>query len=117
MNPDQLSFEDILPFSQAILQHQDRDRFDGADYVPSRDDVRLTGQLERVFNLIADGKWRTLRQIAEGTGDPEASVSAQLRHLRKPRFGSHTVNRRHLERGLYEYQLDLNEKINTSATS
>ena len=31
------------------------------------------------------GDWRTLRSIADCTGDPEASVSAQLRHLRKDR--------------------------------
>ena len=96
---------DARPFSQAILQNADHDKFDGADYVPSRDDVRLTGQLERVFNLMADGKWRTLRQIAEGTGDPEASISAQMRNLRKARFGGHTVNKTYQSDGLYVYQL------------
>ena len=35
-------------------------RFDGTDYVPSLDDVRLTGQTQRVFNLMTDGRWRTL---------------------------------------------------------
>ena len=80
-------------------------RFDGADYVPTRDDKRLTGQLLRVWDAVRDGRWKTLRQISEATGDPEASISAQLRHLRKERFGAHVVERRHVGNGLYEYRL------------
>ena len=82
--------------------------FDGPAYIPERDDIRLTGQLRRIFNLMSDGKWRTLRQISSETGDPEASISAQLRHLRKPRFGSHEVNRMSLGEGLHYYQLIVN---------
>lgn len=83
-------------------------RFSGADYVPERDKRRLSGQIELIFNLVRDEKWRTLREIAQATGAPEASVSAQLRHLRKRCFGGHTVNKRHRgepANGLYEYQL------------
>lgn len=83
-------------------------RFNGSDYVPKIDDVRLTGQILRVFNLMRDAKWRTLDEIAQATGDPHASISAQLRHLRKDRFGAHKVSKRSRgERasGLYEYQL------------
>ena len=58
-------------------------RFDGPDYVPKRDDVRLSGQIKRVYELLLDGRWRTLQEIADATGDPHASISAQLRHLRK----------------------------------
>lgn len=86
----------------------DRVRFDGSDYQPAADDARLSGQILRVFHLMRDGKWRTLQEIARSTGDPPASISAQLRHLRKKRFGSHTVNKRSRgtrDRGLYEYQL------------
>ena len=79
--------------------------FNGADYIPGRDDARLSGQIERVFNVMKDGRQRTLRQIADATGDPEASVSAQLRHLRKPRFGSHVVNKEFISDGLYKYRL------------
>ena len=80
-------------------------RFNGADYVPERDNARLAGQLLRVYELMADQQWRTLAGIARSTGDPESSISAQLRHLRKPRFGGHTVNRRYVGDGLYQYQL------------
>lgn len=107
INPLQLTLEEVLSFSKAAQRSNDADHdlFDGPAYDPKLDDKRLTGQLKRVFDLMADGQWRTLRQIADQTGDPEASVSAQLRHLRKPRFGAHQVERRHVEGGLFEYQL------------
>ncbi len=82
-------------------------RFNGADYQPKRDDERLTGQLRRIYDVIRDGKWRTLGQIEELTGDPQPSISAQLRHLRKQRFGSHVIERRHdVENGLYQYRME-----------
>ena len=81
-------------------------RFDGADYVPNRDNSRLGSQLQRVFSLVADGKWRSLQDMSDLTGDPQASISAQLRHLRKARFGSWNVERRYINNGLYEYRLN-----------
>jgi hypothetical protein len=84
-------------------------RFAGSDYVAMRDDIRLTGQLLRIWRVVNDGLWRTLGQIASSTGDPEASVSAQLRHLRKARFGAHTVEKVHLGDGLYRYRLLVND--------
>lgn len=83
--------------------------FNGSDYFPLRDDPRLIKQITRVFMCMKDGLWRTLGEIAEETGDPEASISAQLRHLRKERFGSHAVNKNHLGNGLYTYQLVVNQ--------
>ncbi len=80
-------------------------RFDGPEYKPKRDRERLTGQCKRVFDAMRDSRWYTTNQLAEITGDPHNSITAQFRHLRKERFGSHTVNRRHIERGLFEYQL------------
>lgn len=83
-------------------------KFDGSDYLPKRDDVRLTKQSDKIFNLMRDGVYRTLEQISQLTKEPQASVSAQLRHLRKPKFGSHTINKRYRGEGLFEYQLILN---------
>lgn len=83
-------------------------RFDGACFDPAFDQARLTKQLGRVFDAMRDGAWRTLQEIADLTGDPHASISAQLRHLRKPRFGGYTVEKRRrglLEHGLYEYRI------------
>jgi len=80
-------------------------RFDGAVYEPERDDARLRGQLDRIFDVCRDGRWRTLAEIAELTGAPQASVSAQLRHLRKPRFGAYDVLKRHLRGGTWTYKV------------
>jgi hypothetical protein len=90
-------------------------RFDGSDYQPVRDDVRLTGQLRRIWDLMADGEWRTLGEIAGATGDPEASISAQLRHLRKPRFGGHLVSKVYLGFGLYSYRVVANGSLRMPA--
>lgn len=83
-------------------------QFNGPEHRPEHDEVRLTGQCLRVRGLMLDGEWRTLAEIASALGDPAASVSAQLRHLRKPRFGSYIIDRRSRgdrKRGLYEYRL------------
>jgi len=80
-------------------------RFNGPEYVPARDNVRLGTQIMKIKELMKDGVWRSLQDIERLTGEPQASISAQLRHLRKERFGGHTVNRRHVKGGLFEYQL------------
>ena len=91
--------------NQLNFELQPRPRFNGSDYVPSRDDKRLTSQYESIFNLMSDGVWRKLHEIASATGHPESSISAQLRHTRKPRFCGHELNKRYLGSGLYEYQI------------
>jgi hypothetical protein len=83
-------------------------RFDGPDYIPQLDQKRLSKQHEVIRDLMGDGKWRTLSEIEQITGYPSPSVSAQLRHLRKPRFGSFIVEKRRKGKettGLYEYRL------------
>lgn len=80
-------------------------RFDGSDIVHARDSARLSGQLLDIFNLMRDGGWRTLPDMERETGHPPASISAQLRNLRKSRFGGYEVEKRHLLNGLFEYRL------------
>ena len=83
-------------------------RFNGPDYEPENDQARLSQQHVRIRELMRDGAWRTLGEIEAVTKDPQASISAQLRHLRKPRFGSWIVLKRRRgdrKRGLYEYRL------------
>lgn len=85
-----------------------RSRFEGADYETAADKIRLSKQIGRVFRCMEDGFWRTLEEIANVTGDHESSISAQLRNLRKPKFGSWTILRRprgDRGHGLYEYRL------------
>ena len=93
-------------FSQNPIDPDDV-RFDGDTYDHERDAVRLGEQTQKVYWLMQDGHWRTLQQIADATGAPEASVSARLRDLRKLRFGKHEVMRRYIARGLFEYRLVL----------
>lgn len=75
----------------------------------SPETVRLNGQIKRIFDLMRDGQWRTLRQIASATKCLETSASTRLRDLRKPRFGGHKVELRHVPGypGLFEYRLIL----------
>lgn len=84
-------------------------QFDGSTYEHERDGSRLAEQTRVVFSVMKDGQFRTLSLLAQMTGAPEASVSARLRDLRKPRFGGHTVNREYLGRGLFQYQLVVKE--------
>ena len=87
--------------------------FDGAEATVA-DNKRLLSQFERVFNLMVDGNWRTLKEISEAASAPEASVSAMLRCFRRKKFGGHVVNRQprsDRRYGLYEYQLIPNIQV------
>jgi len=92
----------------------DRMVFDGPSAMQI-DVPRLAGQLVRVFELMKDGKHRTLSQIASASGCLETSASARLRDLRKAKFGGHEVVSRHSADlpGVFEYQLLLNKKKET----
>ena len=83
-------------------------KFDGETFVAERDGDRLRCQLVDVRMLMADGEWRTLSEIARECGYPDSSIpgiSARLRDLRKLKFGAHTVERRYLHNGLWEYRM------------
>lgn len=80
--------------------------FDGATYSRELDAKRLMGQLGRVYEIMAGGRWRTLREIAQIAQGSEAGVSARLRDLRKNKFGGHTVLRKRIEGGLWMYRLE-----------
>jgi hypothetical protein len=65
-------------------------------------------QLERVHKALQGRQWLTLIELHAVTGDPVSSISAQIRHLRKPEHGSHEIRKRRRGQsraGLYEYQL------------
>ena len=67
--------------------------FDGDAYNRKKDKNRLTGQLLDIVNVMKDGRWRTVEEIAQKTGHKETSISAQLRNLRKEKFGSNEVDK------------------------
>lgn len=78
----------------------------GSTIVPRLDNGRLSTQLGKVLSLMSDGTWRTLREISDNVGAPEASVSARLRDIRG--FGW-TVDRRRRgdpKKGLHEYKCE-----------
>lgn len=87
------------------MNSQQQLSFDGATFVPERDGARLTKQINKVFDLMKDGQWRTLADIAFLTDAPESSISARLRDLRKPRFGGYTVERQSVRGGLFQYRI------------
>lgn len=43
---------------------------------------------------MADGEWRSLAEIQDITGDPQSSISARLRDLKKEKFGRYKVDKR-----------------------
>ena len=92
--------------------------------IPSLHDHDDPTQLGRIRELMLEaagrGAWLTLTEIAEPTEFGEASVSAQLRHLRKARHGRYRVEKRRRrfsesEGGrmipLWEYQVSLPSEI------
>lgn len=83
--------------------------FDGATFIPERDGPRITRQHHRVLAILRDGREHTLSELHELTGDPEASISARIRDLRKPRFGAHVIHRTYVRRGLHTYRLAIGQ--------
>lgn len=86
--------------------------YNGPDYVPEFDYARLSKQTKRVFDVMLCAnkrkEWLTLRELEERSETPQASASAQLRHLRKDRFGKHSILKRrrgNREAGLFEYYM------------
>jgi len=80
----------------------------GPVYSEAIDGSRIKRQHEviRDFLLLYWMHWFTLKYLSRMFGYPEDSVSAQLRHLRKPKFGSYIVEkRRRAGEGTWEYRV------------
>lgn len=71
------------------------------------DAPRLTKHLEIVRAAMLGGDWFSLEQLAGIAGCTTQSASARVRDLRKPAFGSHTVERKKVpgSKGLYLYRI------------
>lgn len=80
-------------------------QFDGETYDAARDHSRLFTQLFKIRQRMSDGQWHTLNELAQWGNCSVASASARVRDLRKPKFGGHEVERRYVERGLWQYRL------------
>lgn len=105
--PDLYLFDTPPPMFTHTLKPPSRsDHFDGDDYAADKDEVRLNGQLRLIWLLMSGGGWFTVEGIVSHTGYPANSVQAQLRNLRKARYGAYDVQRRRItESGLYEYRV------------
>lgn len=79
--------------------------FGGETYDAARDGLRLGEQLRGVFELMKDGEWRDLIDVANHVGASQASASARLRDLRKEKFGGHTVERKYVRDGIWFYRV------------
>jgi hypothetical protein len=80
----------------------------GPNFDERLDGARVRQQIWEIRTyMLAQTTWKTLREISGTLKYPEASVSAQLRHLRKEQFGGYTVlkRRRDAERGIWEYRV------------
>jgi hypothetical protein len=96
---------DLFGYADTLPEPPKSQAFDGETYEADQDHARLKGQLWRVFQLMSDGKWRTLAEIAEDAGGSEASVSARLRDLRKDKYGAREIDRERVTGGLFRYRL------------
>ena len=68
-----------------------------------QDDPTQLGMIrDLMLEAAARGAWLTLPEIAESTAFGEASISAQLRHLRKARHGRYRVEKRQRRLGEFE---------------
>ena len=74
-------------------------------YVPEFDRDRLNAQQKRVWRVMKDCRWRTLREIEVATEDPQASISARLRDFRKMGLTLERRRRSDPTRGIFEYRL------------
>ena len=88
----------------------------GPTFAARVDGKRLLSKQDRVrnFMLSANSRFQTLEEIKSilevrfGERFPAPSLSAFLRHLRKRRFGSYVLEKRHRgdpSAGLWEYKL------------
>lgn len=66
---------------------------------------RIEFLVERVRKQLLRGEWITLAYLSAVCKGSEASVSARIRDLRTKRHGSHTVERRRLDSGIFEYRI------------
>ncbi len=81
--------------------------FSGQTFDRVKDGKRLSSQLAKVQDLMADSNWRSLREIAEAVKGSEAGVSARLRDLRREWNGAHEIEKRRVagHSGLWQYRL------------
>jgi hypothetical protein len=100
-----MTLDDLPLFSGARPAREGEPSPFGGEHDP--DEVpRLATQLQAVWDLMADGRWRRLTEIAAAAKCDTQSAGARCRDLRKPKFGGHTVEKRRVPgTAVREYRL------------
>jgi len=96
------------------MGNDDIRHFSGAGVETVDDNIRLGKQIDKVLSFIKNGEWFSLSQISEAINAPHASVSAQLRNLRKREHGSYIIERKNEGSGYHLYRLS---GVDTEQTS
>jgi hypothetical protein len=90
----------------------------GPSFDPKLDGERLHVQHVKIRNYMLQraelGEWTSLEDIEYATGYPQASISAQLRHLRKSQFGSYIVNKKRVG-SYWLYMVNLPIKVGSES--
>lgn len=78
-------------------------KFMGSTFDAARDGIRLNRQLKIVHDVMADGRRRTLCELACAAQCPEASASARFRDLKRLGF---PMMKENLGQGLWSYWME-----------
>ena len=82
-------------------------KFDGRHFDAEKDQVRLTAQMKGVYETLKSRAWMTVSEIESETGYPQPSISAQLRNMRKEKFGALDVRGRYRAgTRIFEYRIE-----------
>lgn len=95
---------DTLPLLDFIERQMVQGDRDGETFDRARDRERLDTSAERIFAVLKDKQWHCLRELADAGQCEPQTASARVRDLRKPEHGHWRVDRRHVERGKFEYR-------------
>ena len=110
--PTKKELDNIL-FMETQITMDFNKPFDGSDIIPELDQKRLSRKLLDIYNVMKDSVWRTPDELTDILKMKDkrvnaSSTSANLRNLRKKRFGFHTVEKQRKgdqSSGLWEYKL------------
>jgi hypothetical protein len=85
-------------------------RFESGVDLSASDHIRLGAQIKRVLDVLSDGRWYTVPELQDEIfgrfqiRDPEPSLSAQIRNLKKQKHGGHDIRRIRLG-NVYKFRL------------
>ena len=60
--------------------------------------------LKAVKNIMGDGQWHTISEVAKRAKCPENTASATMRSLRRPSYGGNKLEKRY-RYGRFEYRI------------